>query len=356
MGLYRRDKFFWFSICYQGKRIQESLKTDNRRLAEKFHAKVLTDIVEGRYFEKPVDITVNEVLERYMKEFSPLLSPTSHERNQQVVSHFKSVFGEYLIKDVTPSVLSQYKAERLQKVLPSTVRKELAFLRRVFNIAIDEWELCKENPVRKVLKSLKVDDARVRYVAPEEAEKLRFTLPEWVRPIVIVAAQTGLRQGNIVELTVPQLDFNRNLVIVPKTKNGDPVAIPMTNIVRVTLLKVLQERKIASMYVFCDEFGKPHSGKKVSIAFKRAYEHAGVSDLRFHDLRHDFATLLVNNGASLYQVQHALGQKDQRMAQRYAHLLPETLKEAIKMIDSKGTATILLQSENAKGVANAANP
>ena len=161
---------------------------------------------------------------------------------------------------------------------------------------------------------------------------------------MIVAAQTGLRQGNIVELTLSQLDFNRNLVMVPKTKNGDPVAIPMTNIVRVTLLKVLHERKIASVYVFCDEFGKPHSGKKVSIAFKRACESAGINNLRFHDLRHDFATLMVNNGASLYQVQHALGQKDQRMTQRYAHLMPETLKEAIKKIDSKGTATILLQS------------
>jgi hypothetical protein len=173
-------KYFWFSIAYQGKRIQESLKTDNKKVAEKLYAKVLVDIVEGRYFEKPVAITIDEFLERSMKEFSPLLSPNSHERNYQVVTHFKAVFGNSLIKDVTPSVLSRYKAERLQKVLPSTVRKELAFLRRVFNIAIDEWELCKENPVRKVMKSLKVDDARVRYVAPEEAEKLRFTLPGWL--------------------------------------------------------------------------------------------------------------------------------------------------------------------------------
>ena len=81
MGLYRRGKFFWFRISYQGKRIQESLKTDNRKLAEKLYAKILTDIVEGRYFEKPKDITINEVLERYMKEFSPLLSLSSHERN-----------------------------------------------------------------------------------------------------------------------------------------------------------------------------------------------------------------------------------------------------------------------------------
>ncbi|MBI4822817.1 MAG: site-specific integrase [Nitrospirae bacterium] len=351
MGLYRRGKIFWFSIKYKDKRIQESLKTEKKKIAEKLYAKVLADIIEDRYFEKPKDITLNEVIDRYMREISPMLSPSSHERNNQIAAHFKSLFGNCLIKDVSPSLLSQYKAERLQKVLPSTVRKELAFLRRVFSIAIDEWELCKENPVKKVMRSLKVDNARVRYVATEEAQKLRFTLPEWLKPIVIVASQTGLRQGNILQLTLSQLDFNRNLIIVPKTKNGEPIAISMTNIVRDTLLRVLRERKIASSFVFCNELGQPHSGKKVSMAFKRACDRAGIKDLRFHDLKHDFATALVQSGVDLYRVQKLCGHKDQRMTQRYAHLLPESLREAIKVIDCKGTATILLQSdEDEKGL------
>jgi len=77
---------------------------------------------------------------------------------------------------------------------------------------------------------------------------------------------------------------------------------------------------------------------------RRACERAGIQNLRFHDLRHDFATLLINNGASLYQVQHALGHKDQRMSQRYAHLLPEN-RDVVNYIEGKGTTTILLQSE-----------
>lgn len=356
MGLYRRGKFFWFSIKYQGKRIQESFKTDNRKLAVKLYAKVLTDIVEGKYFDKPKDIPINEVIDRYIKEVSPMLSPTSHERNIQVAAHFKFMFNGCLIKDVSTPLLSQYKAERLQKVMPSTVRKELAFLRRVFSIAIDEWELCKENPVRKVLKSLKVDDERVRYVTPEEAQCLRVTLPAWLKPIVIIASQTGLRQGNILQLTMPQLNFKLDLIIVPKTKNGKPVAVPMTGIVRETLLIVLQERSIASPYVFCDEFGRPHSGKKVSMSFKRACERAGIRDLRFHDLKHDFATALVQAGVDLYRVQKLCGHKDQRMTQRYAHLLPETLREAIKAIEYQGTATILLQSAEGQKGSQAVTP
>ena len=331
---------------YQGMRIQESLKTDNKKLAEKVYAKVLLDVVEGRYFDKPKDVTMNEVIDRYMKEFSPMLSPTTHERNTHSAFHLKAALGSYLIGAIRPAVLSQYKAERLQKVRPSTVRKELGFLRRVFSISIDEWELCKENPVKKVMRSLKADDSRVRYVTTEEAEKLRFTLSNWLKAIVVIAAQTGLRQSNIVGLTLPQLDFKKNLIIVPRTKNGEPVCIPMTIVVRSTLLKVLQERTVASSYVFCDESGQPHTGRKVSMAFKRACERAGIVNLRFHDLRHDFATSLVQAGVDLYRVQKLCGHKDQRMTQRYAHLLPETLREAIKVIDNpRGTATILLQSD-----------
>lgn len=69
----------------------------------------------------------------------------------------------------------------------------------------------------------------------------------------------------------------------------------------------------------------------------------GIKDLRFHDLRHDFASLLINNGASLHQVAYALGQKDLRMAARYSHLFEEN-KDVMRFIDGKGTATILRQS------------
>jgi hypothetical protein len=70
MGLYRRGKFFWFRISYQGNRIQESFKTDNRKLAEKLYAKVLTDIVEGRYFDtaKTKTIQFQDMTDKYLKE------------------------------------------------------------------------------------------------------------------------------------------------------------------------------------------------------------------------------------------------------------------------------------------------
>jgi len=360
MGLYRRGKTWWMSYVVKGRQERKTTGTENKRLAEKIYGKTLTNIEEGRFFEKPANIKMTEVIEKYMNEVSQFKTG-SHDRNGQIVEHFKAFFGDVLIEEVNPPLLSRYKAERLQTISkrgrhisPDTVRKELSLLRQIFNIAIDEWEICKENPVKKIIKSLPQEERRVRYVLPEEAEKLRFTLPAWLKPIVITACQTGLRRKNMLNLTVQQVDFVSNRLIVDKTKNGDPIGIVMTSIVRDTLQDVIRCRKVASPYVFSDEQGKPYSPCKVSMAFKRACKRAGVYNLRLHDLRHDFATLMLRKTRNLVDVQHSLGHKDPRMSLRYAHLLPDDLKESFNAIDNAGTALILSQiyhnEENEKGV------
>lgn len=349
MGLYRRGKTWWMSYVVHGCQERETTGTENKRLAEKIYGKTLTNIEEGRFFDRPKSIKMVEVIEKYMDEVSPF-KQGSHERNRQIVGHFKAFFGDTLLEEVNAPLLSRYKAERLQTVTkkgspvsPDTVRKELSLLRQIFNVTIDEWELCKENPVRKIIKSLPQEEKRVRYVLPEEAEKLRFTIPSWLKPIAITACQTGLRRKNLVNLTIQQADFTSNRIIVDKTKSGDPIGIAMTSIVRNTLLDVIRDRKVISPYIFCDDQGRPYTLAKVSVAFKRACRRAGVANLRLHDLRHDFATLMLRKTRNLVDVQHSLGHKDPRMSLRYAHLLPDDLKEAFRAIDNTGTALILSQ-------------
>ena len=121
MGLFRRGKFFWFTITYQGKRIQESLKTDNKRLAEKLYAKVLTDIVESRYFDsvKAKKVTFAEMTDKYMKR---------HEksRDKTTLNRLLPVFGNFTVADITTEKVSDYRYERLEIVKPATVYQELA--------------------------------------------------------------------------------------------------------------------------------------------------------------------------------------------------------------------------------------
>lgn len=341
MGLYKRkgSPYFWMSYKFNGERLSESTKTANKKFAEKIYAKWVTDIVEGRWFEKePVrDVAMGEVLERYLKEVSPHLASTTHERNGQMVKNLKGFLGNHPLLETTSSIISQYKAKRMgEGYRKETILRELGLLRRIFNIAIDEWELCKENPVSKVLKTLgKVDSKRVRYLTPQESTNLYAELPEWLKPIVTIARHTGLRRGNIVSLTWQQVNFQRKAIIIDKTKNGDPIGMPLTEKALNTLSELHSVRYLQSPFVFCDERGRPYSLDNVTISFKRATKRAGIENLRFHDLRHDFASSLVQSGIDIYTVKELLGHKDLRMTVRYCHLSPENLRSAISVLDKK---------------------
>jgi len=367
MGTYKKGNVYWFKKIFKGRKVEESLHVRRKEDAEKKYADILPKIVDGSYFEKPLEPPkMKYVIERYMKEVSP--QQKSYKRNQEIASHLLDFVQDKLLSEVTSDLLSSYKANRLNGEIrygrgkgklagKSCVKKELSFLRQVFNKAIDEWgeswgryfTTNQINPVRKVLKGLK-DVKRVRYVTAEEAGKLSASLSvsklRYLKDMVIVGCSSGLRESRIVNLLVSQCDFHSDRINIPgdEMKNEEPFSIRMTSDVKAILQKVLEERKESSPYVFVDGGGRPFSREAVSTAFRRACKRAGVQDLRFHDLRHDFATVLINNGASLYQVQHALGHKDQRMSARYAHLLPEN-RDVAKFIEGKGTATILRQSE-----------
>src|SRR5271169_5625043 len=158
MGLYRRGKSWWMSYVVHGRQERKPTGTQNKRLAEAIYGKTLVDIQEGRFFDRPKSIRMVEVIDKFMTEVSQF-KQGSHVRDRQIVEHFKVFFGDALLEEVNKPLLSRYKSERLQTVTkrggpvsPDTVRKELSLLRQIFNVAIDEWELCKENPVRKIIK------------------------------------------------------------------------------------------------------------------------------------------------------------------------------------------------------------
>ena len=362
MGLFKKGNIWWFIKQYRGHRVEESLGTENKKLAERLYAEILPTIIDGSYFERKKRIPMmKEVIERYMTDVSSIQK--GHYRNLELAGYWNDFFKDCLVSEVTTSLLSGYKAKRLtgaiirgkgrgRKAGQSTVKREFAFLRAVFNKGIEEWEddwdeYFKDhprNPVKKVIKGLK-ENKRVRYVTPDEAEKLKVTLPEWIRAMVIVACHTGLRQSNIVNLTVSQVDFHSGRINMKseEMKDGEPLSIKMTSDVREALQTAMRKRKVLSPYVFCSDHGGPFDAKAVSMAFRRACKAAGIDNLRFHDLRHDFATLLINNGATLFQVQANLGHSDPRMTQRYAHLLPEN-QNVVNLIEGKGITTILRQS------------
>ncbi|CAI4033496.1 putative Phage integrase [Nitrospira tepida] len=333
MGLFKRHKVWWMSFSYQGRQIRRTTGTTDRRLAESILAKIKVKLIEGQYFDRLEEQvrTVEEMMDRYHRERVIGRSRHGERRARAMLKHLLPIFGQMTLAQVTPKELAAYKWRRLQeKAAPATIVKELAFLKAAFNMAIREWEWCRDNPVRRVSMG-KVNNARVRYCDDQTLAQIYQACPGWLQPIVMVARYTGLRRDNVVSLQWNQVDLARGLIVLDHTKNGDRLGIPLCEPVIKTLEAVKPSRPYADGPVFLQRNGDPVTGDMVTIAFRRACRAVGVADFRFHDLRHTFASALVQRGVDLYRVQRLLGHRDGRMTQRYAHLAPENLREAVQV-------------------------
>ncbi len=169
---------------HQGRRIQESLETDNRKLAEKVYAKKLTDIVEGRYFQNSMakKTTFEEMASKYLAQHA-------HSRDPHTMKQLAKSFNGYRLTEISTRIVVEHRNKRLQKVKPATVYQELALLRRMFNVAIREWEWLQTNPVSRLSFSVGNKNARDRWLTPEEESNLlaNATNPHWLRALLIIA-------------------------------------------------------------------------------------------------------------------------------------------------------------------------
>ena len=322
MGIYRRGKIFWFTYTHEGKRIQRSLETANKRLAEKIHAKVMTDIVEGRYYE-----TILAKKTRFEEMAHRYLAERAHSRDPYTVKHLMGSFGGLTLFEITTALIAQYRQARLLSVKPATVYQELALLRRMFNVAITEWEWVKDNPARRLSFSVGNRNARDRWLTLDEEQALlgHATHPPWLKALLLVALHTGMRRGEILNLSWQDVDLARRTVTVIQSKNGEKRTIPLSR----TLGEELGGARIRGIHgrVF------PVTKSTLRDAFHAARDRAAIADLRFHDLRHTFATRLVQGGVDIYRVKELLGHKTLMMTARYAHHYPESLRGSVEILD-----------------------
>ena len=325
MGLYRRGETYWFTLMHDGQRIRESLKTDNRKLAEKVYAKKLVDIVEGRYFEATTarTTTFDEMVEKY-------LSKHAHSRDGYTKKPLLDFFGGMMLSQITTPLVADYQDERLEEVKEATVYQELSLLRRMFNVARKRWKWVKDNPVSDGDLSFSVGsrNARDRWLTVEEEDTLleKATNPVWLRALLITALHTGMRRGELLALTRKDIDFPRRLVRVERSKNGEKRSIPMSQTLYETLGTIKVQDISGTLF--------PIAIRSLRAAYDETLAKAGITNFHFHDLRHTFATRLVQNGVDLYRVQKLLGHKSIAMTQRYAHHYPESLRSSVEVLDA----------------------
>ncbi len=320
---------------YRGQQVRRSTGTNDKRLAEAILGKVKVQIIEGRFFEKQEaqERTLAELMDRYASEHAARRA--NYRREMTSIQNLKSFFGNPRLDHITPKLIVAYKNKRYTDgVKPATINRELATLKKAFNLARREWEWCTDNPVCRVSME-RENNTRDRWLTVEEEQRFLQAATPWLREIIVFAINTGMRMGEILALTWAGVDLFRRTVTVFRSKNGERRTIPVNTTVLDLLKSKHASRPGTIDLVFHSESQTHLDGSNIRRALTIALNSAKIQDLHFHDLRHTFATRMVQAGIDLYKVQRLLGHKSPIMTQRYAHHYPESLREGVDALDAR---------------------
>lgn len=223
---------------------------------------------------------------------------------------------------------------------PATINRLTATLKHMITKAV-EWEFVEESILKKIrkVKQLEENNGRLSLLTQEECQRLIECCNPLLRPIVVIALNTGLRKDNILSLEWnTNIDLNHGFIFVTQTKNGKRLETPINQTVRDTLNSLYKgtierPRRIDIPFVFYDPITEKRY-KDIKRSFATACRKAGIKDFTFHDLRHTFASHLVMAGIDLTTVSRLLGHKDIKMTLRYAHLAPSHMANAVNILDT----------------------
>lgn len=236
---------------------------------------------------------------------------------------------------IAPDVARLVESMRSRGYAAGTCNRALVLMRYGYTLAL-RWRLdgVDQNPAKE-LKNLKEDNRIERYLTSEQMARLVDAVSRSENPllgaIVPFLICTGARKREVLDAKWEDVDWRRRLWRIPKTKSGKIRHVPLSAGALRILQRVQTQFTLASGYVFANPAtGRPF--ESIYYSWNTARSRAGLPELRIHDLRHSFASFLVNAGRSLYEVQALLGHSDIRTTSRYAHLSRERLFEAVEVV------------------------
>lgn len=331
MALFKRGKVWWMRFNHRGQQVRKPTGTSDKKLAEKIYYKVMTEVAEGKFFEvdEARKHTFDEMMDKFLKEYAPLVSMNQQVRYKVSLKNLKPFLCGLNLSEITPRLISEYQQKRLRDgVTPATTNRERDVISKAFNLAVKQWEWCKDNPCQKVPK-LQENNTIERYLLPdEEIRLLQACMPfKDLADVVNFALNTGFRLGEMLNLKWTDVDMFKRTISISITKNKQPRTIPMNDTVYMLLTNRNKVRNISG-FVFS------YKERQLQKDFEKACKAAQVVKFRFHDLRHTAASRMSQAGVDLYTVAKVLGHKSIVTTQRYAHLNTESLKEPLKVLDN----------------------
>lgn len=243
--------------------------------------------------------------------------------------HLLPALGAVYLDDITTTLVVRMMASmRAAGFAPGTCNRPVIILRYMLNLA-RKWGIprMERNPAKDV--ELYEEQGRERFLSQDETEALMQSIREDENRVAATAIEllllTGARRNEVTQAKWDYVDFEKKTLFVPLSKSGKPRFIALNE----PALQLLSAWKALAKndWVFpSDRTDRPCPA--LFYPWDRIRKRAGLPDVRLHDLRHSYASFLVNNGVSIYVVQQLLGHTQTRTTQRYSHLDRDTLNDA----------------------------
>jgi len=241
---------------------------------------------------------------------------------------------DYQLSDINAWEIEKWRNKRLTDgVKPATTNRQINTIKGCLSRAV-EWGAIDSHDLSKV-KTLTVDNSKVRYLSKDEEARLRENLQacdtDFLEVIVILALNTGMRKGELLSLDWNHVNFDNKILTVDfqNAKSGNTRHLPL-NTQAFNALKQWQQETDGIGFVFKDKNNAQL--KDFPYVWGALLDEAQITNFRFHDLRHHFASKLVMASVDLNTVRELLGHSDLKMTLRYAHLAPEHKAAAVNLI------------------------
>lgn len=334
MGVYKKDRrgnkdVWWIDYYYQGRRIRECTGT-SKTMAEKALVVRKAEILQGRYKlkAKTQGATFKELAEKYLVYSKTNKKVSSHTRDISSLKQLAPFFKGRKLEGITPYLVEEYKQERLKKVMPATVNREVLCLKKMFSLAVD-WNLAMENQMISV-KLLKVAPKAVRILYEEEEDKLLASSKGMPKAIIICFLHTGMRLRECLDLEWSNISLREGQITLDNTKNNRIREIPLNS----TLMSLFRRLPETSKWVFPSSYtSKPYTSSGFKNGFDRTLRRAGIRGLTPHGLRYTFCTRLMSKGCDPASVRDIMGHSSFKMLSKYSHASKENKKKAVSTLD-----------------------
>ena len=358
---------YYFHQNIDGVRYREPITTA-RNITEPKRAanKIIAQIHEGKYGKRKKSPLFKEFAEQVYLPYSRE-TKRSHRNDASRIKALVETFGKKRLKDISAFEIEAYKIKRKNTPIISrhkeeakrterprsltAINREVCLLSAIFTLAMEKGEVTR-NPCQKV--SLYQEQHRERYLKPEEEARLMPLLEHkpYLRDMVILDINTGMRQGELFKMKPERVDFARNLINVTETKSGKDRKVPM-NEVACDLLRRLVAKARANDWKYI--FTNPKTMTRyqtIKTAWVSVCKLAKIKNLRFHDLRHTFGTRAADEDVPLTAIAKVMGHASTQTTEKYAHATDEGTRRVVEALQKKPPlVTNWSQREKKEGIA-----